>query len=93
MRRKTAILFRRKPRAETVVVFVSTVVVHLLLSPAAKVEHSEHASRSVPACPVPQVQVRAGMGKSQSKDEVKEVEGGEQSRKKDFVSTYCKAMR
>ena len=33
------------------------------------------------------------MGKSQSKDEVKEVEAGEQSRKKDFVSTYCKAMR
>ena len=33
------------------------------------------------------------MGKSQSKDEVKEVEAGEQRRKKDFVSTYCKAMR
>jgi len=32
------------------------------------------------------------MGKSQSKDEVREVEAGEQSRKKDFVSTYCKAM-
>ena len=47
----------------------------------------------MPACPVPQVQVRAGMGKSQSKDEVKEVEAGEQTRKKDFVSTYCKAMR